>query len=65
MTALAQTSSYTFFDLPGLPTGGNYYFAVRARTLDNAQSAFWSGYSNEATLLTAPAKLLFLPVVMR
>ncbi|MCE7982670.1 MAG: hypothetical protein DYG89_15915 [Caldilinea sp. CFX5] len=65
MTALAQTSSYTIFDLPGLPTGGDYYFVVRARTQDPAQSAFWSGYSNEATLRTAPAKLLFLPLAMR
>lgn len=65
MTALAQTSSYTIFDLPGLPTGGDYYFAVRARTRDNAQSAFGSDYSNEVTLRTAPAKLLFLPLAMR
>lgn len=65
MTALAQTTSYTLFDLAGLPIGGDYYFAVRARTRDTTQSAFWSAYSNEAILSTAPAKLLFLPLVMR
>lgn len=65
MTALAQTSSYTVFDLPSLTMGGDYYFAVRARTRDDQQSVFWSSYSNEVRFSTAPAKLNFLPLVMR
>jgi hypothetical protein len=65
MTTVAQTRSYTIFALPGLPTGGNYYFAVRARTLDAAPSVFWSGYSNEVALEMAPTQPLFLPLAMR
>lgn len=65
LTALAQTTSYTLFDLPGATAGGDYYFVVRARTPDNAQSAFWSGYSNEAMLSLLPTNQIFLPMISR
>jgi len=73
-TALAQTTNYTIFDLPGVASNGDYYFIVRARSSIN-QPIFWSGYSNEVVLRTAlPDQLLptqpvttqlFLPLVNR
>lgn len=65
MTALAQTTSYTLFDQPTLSTGGTLYFVVRARTLDSANSAFWSGDSNEVTVTLPHANLVFLPTISR
>ncbi|MEZ4866412.1 MAG: S8 family serine peptidase [Caldilineaceae bacterium] len=63
-TSLPQTTSYTIFN----PHGGRYYLVVRARTRDDAQGAFWSGYSNEVTV-TVPAAVgdhqLYLPYVSR
>lgn len=65
LTAFAQTTSYTIFDRPGLPTRGNLYFVVRARTTGEAESAFWSGYSNEAAVATPATNLVFLPMINR
>lgn len=65
LTALAQTTSYTLFALPEATTGGDYYFVVRARTVDAAQSIFWSSYSNEVMLTLSPLTQLFLPLINR
>jgi hypothetical protein len=65
VTAFAQTTSYTIFDLPSLSLGGEHSFAVRARTRADAHYAFWSGYSNEVTISIPPPTLLFLPVISR
>lgn len=65
MTAIAQTTSYTLFDQPTLSNGGTLYFVVRARTLDAANSAFWSGYSNEVTVTLPHTDRVFLPTISR
>lgn len=65
LTAFAQTTSYTIFNLPTLPTGGNIYFVVRARTADGVNSAFWSGYSNEVTVTVPATNFVFLPTISR
>jgi len=65
LTALPQTTSYTLFALPEAAIGDAYYFVVRARTQDEAQSLFWSGYSNEVSFSAPPVTQIFLPVISR
>lgn len=65
MTALPQTTSYTLFALPEAAIGGDYYFVVRARTRDEVQSIFWSGYSNEVSFAAPPTTQIFLPLISR
>lgn len=65
LTAAAQTTSYTIFEQAGLSTGGTLYFVVRARTTDAANSAFWSGYSNEVSIATPAITQVFLPTISR